>query len=34
MKDGEIEEKGTHEELTEGSQGGYASLYNSEIAND
>jgi len=32
MKDGKIEEKGTHQELMECSQGRYAGLYSSETA--
>jgi ABC-type multidrug transport system fused ATPase/permease subunit len=33
MKDGKIEDRGTHEQLMARSQGGYPALYNAELAN-
>lgn len=32
MKDGKVEERGTHEQLMAPSQSGYANLYNAELA--
>lgn len=32
MKDGKVEERGTHEQLMARLQGGYANLYNAELA--
>ena len=32
MKDGKVEERGTHEQLMASSQSGYANLYNAELA--
>jgi hypothetical protein len=32
MKDGEVEERGTHKQLMARSQGGYSNLYNAELA--
>lgn len=33
MKDGKVEERGTHDQLMANSQGGYADLYKAELAN-